>query len=132
MAVSTLLAIVNDTAPAVPEFVAILAVMLIENAVLSPMAHVTDVSSASVTVKMLVLVTTAVAVQSVEAVIMVTAIPDPSEKTLLPAVTVIVPAAANAPLPLVVAPNVINVGVADDRRSLARKLALVIWFRTNV
>ena len=52
--------------------------------------------------------------------------------TLASAVTVNVSAAAKLPVALVVAPNVINVGVADVRRSLARKLALVIWSRTNV
>jgi hypothetical protein len=133
-AVSTPLAIVNVTAPGDPSLVAIAAesLMLIENAVLTAMAQEPP---ATVTVK----IVPAPLATPVEAQLpaslapewMVTAMPDVSANTAEPAVTVIVPLTDTAPLGVVVAPNVIFVGLMPVLRSSETKVALSNW-PTNV
>ena len=121
--VSADVAIVNVTAPAVAAFAAILEAINIENSVFEAIAQVTPAALASVTFNTDADVV-AVAVQPVPDIIIVTAkaVVCP-RNTLDPVVTVMVPPAAKAPLVLVVAPNVIAVGVAPVFRLFTTNVA---------
>ena len=97
--------------------------MNIENSVFEAIAQVSPTASASVTVNTDAVVV-AVAIQPVPDVIIVTTKGVVCTlNTLDPAVTVICPAAGNAPLVLVVAPNVIAVGVAPVFRLFTTNVA---------